>query len=150
MKTKIYTILYNNGNKWCDLEREYTEEDVEKELRRLRKDYGLPFRKKFLRECDVQTATARKPGTYIPVRIYERENWAGDKYLLFRTAENGNVAEIDFHHDAIQKRDFFRIYGYRTDIWDTRKSRQAAINCAKKRVQEFFDAIGEKRPLVYC
>lgn len=149
MKTKIYTILYNNGKEWCDLEREYTEEEVEKELRRLRKDYGLKFRKKFLRECEMRTLTAREPGTYIPVQILEKENWAGDKYLLFKT-ENGNVAEVDFCHDAYRKRDFFRIFGYRTDIWDTRLSRQAAIRCAKKQVEGFFNSIGDKRPIVYC
>lgn len=89
-------------------------------------------------------ATVRKPGTYVPIRISKRENWAGDRYLLFVSEETGTrVAEVDYIKGG------FRIFGYKTDIWDTRRTRAAALNRAKKRVQEFFDAIGDKRPIVF-
>ena len=149
MKTRIYTIFYKydaNQIEWHDFETDFTEEEVEKKLRQLRRDYpGMTFRKAFSREAEMQTVTARESGTYIPIRITEESNWAGEKYLLFVSQENGaHVAEVDFIKGG------FRIFGYKTNIWDLRRSRVAAINCAKRRVQEFFDAIGDKRPIVFC
>lgn len=147
MKARIYTYLYRYAgeNTWYDIEMDYTEEEIEQKLRQLRKDYPtMSFRKKFIREEEIQVLTARTPGTYVSVKVEEKKNWAGQKYLTFSTSENGKVAEVDIY------KDHFRIYGYKTDIYDTRKSRIAAIHCAKWRVLEFFAAIGESRPLVFC
>lgn len=148
MIKKFYTILYKyDGNQadWHDIEKDYDEEEVERELRRMRKDYpSMTFRKKSLGEREVQVCTARRPGSYIPVAITLKENWAGERYFLFHTKENGRVAEVDIC------KGFFRIFGYKTDIWDLRKTRQAAMNCAKKQVREFFNAIGDTRPIVFC
>jgi hypothetical protein len=47
---KFYTILYKydkNQKEWYDLEMDYTPEEVEKELRRMRRSYPeMRFRKK--------------------------------------------------------------------------------------------------------
>ena len=62
MKTRIYTIFYKydaNQIEWHDLETDFTEEEVEKKLRQLRRDYpGMTFRKAFSREAEMQTVVS--------------------------------------------------------------------------------------------
>jgi len=85
----------------------------------------------------------------IVVFVRPHTNWAGQKYLLFSTHDNGRLAEVDFCHDRAKKKDFFRVFGYTTDVWEIRKSRTGAVSLAKRQVKDFFDGIGDKREIVF-
>lgn len=149
MTKNFYTILYKYDRMdacWLDLEKEYDEEEIGRELRRMKRDYpGMAFRRKFLETKEVQVLTARTPGTYIPVIVTDKVSQYGIKYIVYHTKENGNLASVCPYKEG------FVVSGYTT--WsgnNTRKSLLAAKNLAKKEVRAFFDAIGDNRPLVFC
>lgn len=79
------------------------------------------------------------------IKVYLRphRNWAGQKYYLLSTKENGTLAEVDCHDD------YFRIFGDNLLDWEVRKTKAAAINLAKRLVRSFFARIGESRTIEF-
>lgn len=151
MNKKFYTILTKSDptDKWTDQEVEMTEDEANAFIRRnkqLDKRLGcgnIMYRKKCVYNGPVQFLTVRAPGTYILVNMAEGANWAGQKYIIFSTKENGNIAEVDIYPGL------FRIFGYSTNGYEERKTKDGAINLAKRQVKEFFSRIGETRPIFF-
>ena len=78
------------------------------------------------------------------VTIHPRENWAGNRYFIFKLDGRETVAEID-----IMPGGTFRVFGYSTDGYKVRKTKRGAFNLAKMQVREFLNRCGDSREVEF-
>ena len=78
------------------------------------------------------------------VTISARSNWAGNRYFIFKLSGRETVAEIDIIPGG-----GFRVFGYSTDGYITRRTKAGAFNLAKKQVREFLDRCGDTREIEF-